>query len=426
MSHTKEDISKRTDTIIGRILIVSFLLKVFRSLWHAYAGDLNSWWYSEFLINYQGGFVRRGLFGEGLYQLSMLSPFPLKAFLFCFSFAVFFGVVIFFRRQFKKHGICWWLLLSPLFLNYTYDVVRKDYLLYAILIFIVYLLRPAAHDILRKSFACALVVLSLLIHEAFIFWGAMLYTILILTDQRHKVLNILLTIIPIVAVTIISLYKGTSITSHEIVTSWNTILPGQPLEYTADNSIGAIGWNSANAFYLHIRNNISTGGGGILLLPLLLIAAYYLFTNYMVFFYKSSTEDRNAKRLEISLLYPIFCMSLIPMLTVLSCDTARVFQYATISTFSAFLILPQQRVLGIFPIWYKKLIIRINSWLDYQFPPTKAIVVFLLLTLAVSCSHFNLSTSWCESVVGSIIYYALHIGAKFAELFLLPAGYALN
>ncbi len=427
LSHHQESTSKRTYTIIGFILIVSFLLNVSKYLWvAAYTWDLNSWGYSEFLINYQGGFVRRGLLGEGLYQLFIFSSFPLKDFLLCFCFLVFFGVVFFFYRQFKKHNICWWLLISPLFLNYTVDIVRKDYLLYAILICIAYLLRPAAHDIIRKIIACVLVVISLLLHEAFFFWGVVLYTILILTDQRHKALNVCLVLIPIVAVGITALFKGSVITQENIVASWNTILPGQPLEYTTDNSIGAIGWSTVSTFFLHLRYNLSTGCGGIVLLPLMLTAAYYLFTNYMVFFHKGTAEDRNAKRLEISLLYPIFCISLIPMLTILSCDTGRVFQYATISTFCTFLILPRQRILDIFPTWYKKIIIKFNSWLDLHFPPTKTVIIFLLLTLAVSPCMFKLDTSWCVSVVGSIISNCLHIVAKFAELFLLPEGYVLN
>ena len=208
--------------------------------------------------------------------------------------------------------------------------------------------------------------------------------------------------------------------AQAIISSWNAIIPAHPLVHIHDNSIGAIGWDTFHAFMFHLKHNVSPSlsGGGIILIPLLLSAAYYLFTNYMVYFSRGTAEERNAKRMEISLLYPVFCLTLIPMLTVLSCDTGRIFQYATITTFSAFLILPQQRVCGMFPGWYKTIIGRFNNWLDRRFPPTKTSLIFILLILAVNPYHFNLNGCWTESVIGSIISNCLNICAKLVKIFL--------
>ncbi len=416
-----ENEGRRLNIVIGIILITSFLLKiVFLVYTDVIGGSLNSYQYSEFLINYQGGFVRRGLFGETLYQIYRLSPFPIIESLGFFCFLMFGVVSVLFYYQFKKQNICWWLLLSPLFLNFTAYIVRKDYMLYAILIGIVFLLRPSSRDILNKSVACLLVIFSLFIHEAFIFWGFVLYAIILSTDKRHKLLNYSFIALPIVAVGVISFFKGSTEVAQAIISSWNAIIPAHPLVHIHDNSIGAIGWDTFHAFMFHLKHNVSPSlsGGGIILIPLLLSAAYYLFTNYMVYFSRGTAEERNAKRMEISLLYPVFCLTLIPMLTVLSCDTGRIFQYATITTFSAFLILPQQRVCGMFPGWYKTIIGRFNNWLDRRFPPTKTSLIFILLILAVNPYHFNLNGCWTESVIGSIISNCLNICAKLVKIFL--------
>lgn len=406
--------------VISIILITSFLLNFIQFIYDFIINmNLNSYSYSELFISFQGGFVRRGLVGEILYQTYQIFSFPVGKALVTFCCIIFIYVFYFFYSQFKKQNICWWLLLSPLFLNCTDNIVRKDYLLYAILIFIVCLLRKSSRNILGKCIACMLVVLALLIHEAFIFWGFVLYAIILLSDKRDKMLNYSLVAIPIVGFAILCYFKGTTDTAHAIVDSWNSILPGQPLEYTHYNAIGAIGWDAVHTFLVHLRWNLSpsTMYGGMLLIPLFLIAAYYFFTNYMLYFSKGTTEARNAKRMEISLLFPVFCISLIPMLTILSFDVGRVFQYATISTFCAFLILPQQKVFGMFPGWYKTIVGRVDNWLNGNFPPTKTIVIFMLLVFTVNQVPFDLNSSWSESVIGSIISNATLILHKLANIF---------
>lgn len=417
-----EVFNKRTITAISLILIVSFTLKLLVNFYyHALTWDLNRYGYSEFLINYQGGFVRRGLLGELLFYLYQFVSFPIHESILCFSYLVFIGVVIYFFHRFKTQKINWWLLLSPLFLNFTIYIVRKDYLLYAILIVILNLLRSSSHAIIKKTIACTLILFALFIHEAFLFWGFVIYALILLTDKRHKALNYLLVIIPIISSIIILFSKGNQEISQLIVSSWNSILPNSPLVIQHHNSIGAIGWDTLLTFIFHLKLNVSgaLGGGGIILIPLLLITAYYLFTNYVILFSNENLKIKTMRRKEISLLFPVLCITLIPMLTILSCDTGRIFQYATITTFSAILILPSKRILSIFPQWYNSIIDKINYWIDDMFPPTKTSLLFILIIIGISPASFNLNSSWCESVVGSIISNCLRIGVKLFKIMFL-------
>ena len=49
------------------ILSILALLRIFDN-----ALQLDAWQYGEWLINYQNGFVRRGLIGEGIYLISKI------------------------------------------------------------------------------------------------------------------------------------------------------------------------------------------------------------------------------------------------------------------------------------------------------------------------------------------------------------------
>lgn len=394
--------SKREYIVVSSLLLLSFLLKFFMIIRYLIEVDVNAWGYSEFFINFQNGFVRRGIVGELLFQSYKIHAFPIKTFILTGCIIIFFGLFFFFLRKFKQHNYCWWLLFSPLFLNFPVFIVRKDYLLYFFLIGIIYLLQSAHTSALKKTLAFFLISSGLFIHEAFIFYGGALYIMLMLSTKNNKYLNYIYVCLTIGILALLSIFKGNIDTAHTIIKSWNSILPDQPLIYQYYNSIGAIGWESRDTFLMHLKFNVGEENTGIIIRPIIAVMAYYMFTNFLIVFQESKNgiqEKKNA----ISLLYSSAIICLIPMLTILSCDTGRVFQYATVTTFSAFIILPNRRIVNMYPTWYKELIFRFNDWLDNFLPPNKGLMIILLLVLAVSDDHFSLYTSFRESVIGSLL-----------------------
>lgn len=401
--------SKREYMIVSFLILLSFTIKLLFNLKSHIHWDWQSYGYSEFLINFQGGFVRRGLIGEILLQLFKIHSYPLKAFIFFACYGVFFGLLIFFIRKFQQYKYCWWLLFSPLFFNFSIYIIRKDYILYAILIGVIYLLRSPST--VKKISACMLVSLGLFVHEAFLFWGFAVYSILMLSNRSGKILNYILVCIPFIIAIVLGIFNGSQDTPHTIISSWNSVLPESPLHYIRNNSIGAIGWDSLHTFKFHLRCNLSTGGSGIILLPLFCLIAYYFLTNFL-FVFKNNNHNDISQKLEISLLFSSLMICLIPMLTILSCDTGRIFQYATMATFSTFLILPKETVLCAYPKWYKKHIRNFNNWLNNFIPPNKGIMIIILLMFGISNAHFQLYSSWRQSVIGSIVYYTLLVCRK--------------
>ena len=57
-----------------QVIIIIIILTTFSQLikFYSFFLEYSAWQYSDWVINYQGGFVRRGLIGEILYQIQKL------------------------------------------------------------------------------------------------------------------------------------------------------------------------------------------------------------------------------------------------------------------------------------------------------------------------------------------------------------------
>ena len=99
--------------------------------------QLDAWQYGEWLINYQNGFVRRGLIGEGIYLISLILNNNLQiAFILGISFIVLFYYYLNYQliKNIKHNFITYFIIFSPLF--YLFFVViskigiKKELILY--------------------------------------------------------------------------------------------------------------------------------------------------------------------------------------------------------------------------------------------------------------------------------------------------------
>ena len=101
-------------------LLIFFVLlsifSIFRLIDNAM--QLDSWQYGEWLINYQSGFVRRGLIGEFLYLLSKIFNSNLQV-----TFILFLSAIVFFYyylnyqfiKNIKLNFINLLIIFSPIF-----------------------------------------------------------------------------------------------------------------------------------------------------------------------------------------------------------------------------------------------------------------------------------------------------------------------
>ena len=77
------------------LIFFSFLIVIINFFYFVKEQSLNQ--YSDWLINYQGGFVRRGLIGEIFYQLHKISLVRLDVIVFLF---ISFFYFIFYKKTF--------------------------------------------------------------------------------------------------------------------------------------------------------------------------------------------------------------------------------------------------------------------------------------------------------------------------------------
>ena len=123
-------------------LVIIFLLSVlFLSQKFLYPSD---WTTSEWLINYQGGFVRRGFIGEIIYRVHEFSGLNLRYLVFYFEIfllAIFFILIYNFFKKTYLNELSIFLFFCPIFLIYPLAenevLVRKEYLFFSI--YLIYL-----------------------------------------------------------------------------------------------------------------------------------------------------------------------------------------------------------------------------------------------------------------------------------------------
>lgn len=362
------------------------------------------------MINYEGGFVRRGMFGQLLFWLSKFTGFSPYWTIVIFCFLAYILVLIFMIKQFHKHKYIWWLMLSP-FLLCSFDTfIRKDYLCYIVLIAEIYYLRNGLKTNIQCWILALLSCLGIFLHEAFIFFGVPFVVIVILRSFKGYVKYL-----PILFIAVIFLlqcyFHGNNDICANIVDSWNNILPDKPLEHKHNNSIGALGWTTEYAFNYHLKRNFLFDGFlesypklAILWRIIFYILSYYFITNFLyVFKFKSDFDDLD--RWNVSALYLLLTLCMLPMFLFLSCDNGRLYQYLWIGTFVVVLLLKRQFVSNIFGDRILGISKYISDGFNNVVRPNKLILLVLLLCFAENLFKINPLAEFYNSPLGSIIYW---------------------
>lgn len=389
---------------------VSFLMVVYFAIRVVNAFTIqpyhNGFEFTEFLINFEGGFVRRGLLGQLLYEFCAatgLSPFPIIV---LFSGAVFGAVFLILAVKFRQRGLNWWILLSPFMLGFSFYIIRKDYLCYLLILGIFYLLSHRGDRVLSLLAVFATMIFGLFVHEGFIFFGVPIAAAIMLSDSRVRGLKIAGLSIVVLTFLVLAYYKGDMDVARAINGSWNNILPpGEQLEFSLKNSIGAIGWDTFNTMKFHIRQNfhaIGLGWIGVFFRPFFALATYYFIMNFSAAFITDKVKAERARRI-LSRLYLFSLVCLLPMFTVLSCDYGRLYQYAVIATYGACLMFPAER-LDFMPRFINAALDRFNGFLNRNIHPTKGLMVVLLLILCPSPAGFRV----VFAILGSVAFVDCH------------------
>lgn len=364
---------------------------------------------SDWLINYEAGFVRRGLDGQLLYWLYQLHPFsPILAVkhIVCVSSILLLMLTL---RVFSREG--WSLSVLPFcfcMLSILFLVeARRDtlMLLMAYGVFVCYRnvmrgKRKQTATMWLLAFA-ALSIVMILSHEASFFFT---YPIMMVYGWKRAIgRNVtlkrlaiwLLPFLPgLLAMVSVCLFKGNEHMAQAIWASWSDAFIHYPdgvnsAEYTFRHvglGVQALGWGTTATMKMHASINFlaqypvkELNWLSVLQTPTLLwtyFCAYYLTTRLNTVAISLYPIAKAQQQVRISNVLLVQFLALLPMLTVLSMDLGRPMAYCTLSSLFALHIFGD---LNIKPV--NRISEALQSWIErHRLNRTSVFLLIAVLT----------------------------------------------
>lgn len=224
----------------------------------------SSWQITEWLINYQGGFVRRGLPGQVILHVSDFLGIHANYMVILISLLAYVFLIIYLIIK-TRHKFAALLIISPIVMGapaYQDFIIRKDVL--GIIFFLVCLkiLFSKKKNIIKYFGLNLVAIIALLSHEAFFFFAIPAISVIIFqSDSRpndslfKRVSYVLAVLSPsLLAFCMCVVHKGDPIIAHAINLSWidlwKSIEPNACCFDKPNAAIDAIQWTTKQGLSL--------------------------------------------------------------------------------------------------------------------------------------------------------------------------------
>ncbi len=303
------------------------------ALW--YLGNYQEYSVSDWLINYEGGFVRRGLLGQLLWEAYQMFPFDVRKFVLSLPFAFSPLLLALLLRIFYKEKWSPVVLLSYCCFGATFlsSSIRRDYLM-LIMVYAIFLMASRWNSSCRKVYFYGTFLLSTI---AILCYEPIVFIIIPVFFFATKERLLVWLLIPVILVIFLS--KGSAETAQAIWQSWESLFKNYPFPSDANDSMGlgvqALGWEIVPTALFHLDMAYAGLEPSIMSIPLILYmlaGVYYLITHLNVAvlpFWKI----RNFSARVLSNVLIFHTIAMLPMLTFLSCDWGRNITFICVSTF---------------------------------------------------------------------------------------------
>lgn len=406
------------------LILISYFVK---SIIKGYSKE--SWGITEFLINYQGGFVRRGLLGEvilNVYNFTGLSPYITILLISCSAYI---ALNWFFIKSFLTKGYPIFILPFVFFLGNPIISdfwVRKDVLIILIFILTIYFATKKSNHYL--IFVNLFFITGLLIHESIGFFCTPILLLLLISKNnlvfkssnnliKSSIISIF-QIAPSIIIFVFVLYcKGSKYISNQIWNSWKLI--AFPIQANDDSqipsAIDALSWPLKQGLSLtwHTLKNFNGGIYAPMAWGLILLLIYYVLTNTSKLNFKilNYKPKDNFNKENISNILILQLISIIPLF-ILGWDYSRWVFYWVTSSFAIFLLVPEKELPFVFPKFIFTISTKVNDILDLLLSNSN----ILLLCILIGFSSFSWSLNSCINsnslviilrFISSILYYLL-------------------
>ena len=310
----------------------------------AYPFDFVRYEVSDWLINYQGGFVRRGLVGELLLTLEKIFPYNVRHAILgieIISYVLFFTVTF---RIFIKYR---WSLLAAMFpvacVTMSMSCYRRDFMMLCLCALTFYLffryLKEKRKPLL--AFSVAVMSLSVIVYEPVFF---VLVPVLALQywyacGERKWLKTALVFILPAACMLLSCIYRGNSAQADAIWQSWIPYMTADGYN-PADGMGGAVKFlklTNAEVFRMHLES--SFGDNVPLSVATLLIVitfAFFLCTHIPQTDGKNKTLACNVHKSKLGWILLFQLIIQLTLFTVLSIDYGRTLPMSLYTSFFLF------------------------------------------------------------------------------------------
>lgn len=362
MTSIRQFIQRHQTNLLRASFVVLVLYWVYAIYlrWHNLMGAFvySNFELDDWMINYEGGFVRRGLMGQLLYEIYQWHPYPVRnvviVVVIC-SLLSFMALVV--RLYIKEKWSVVSLVAIPFFgLAFSmFSVYRRDFVMLVAVYCVFYALKKYWEEGKWIWWLCiqCLAVLSILSHEATFFF--MLPIMMMVhwfklqrqgVDRYHAIRKMsVLFVLPLLAMGVCVVFKGNAEIVAAIWKSWEPCMNRYPLPgdiTLSNNGINALLWDTWDTFKMHMSVNFASVFWPefpiVRKLPFVLFG--YVCVYYLVL--KINTVDLQWNKLaafDETLLSNVLLLQfvfLLPMFTVLSCDINRVMTYWIFSSLFVF------------------------------------------------------------------------------------------
>lgn len=379
----------------------------------------------EFLINYQGGFVRRGLLGEILLKLCNYTSIEPHYIIFTVTALSFLLLSFYLLAKFKQKGYSLYILPLCFFLGTMIPefFLRKDSILMIFFILTVTLLGKKINTTHKLFLINLLIICTLLIHESFAFFTIPISTLLLSVNWKNEqnftksIIYAVASLIPsIIAFFILMNYVGNSEISNAITDSWLPLY-----NYKETFISGSIDYlmnaNLYDEISLTVNNNILSFDEQIfkgLVWPVIFIVIYYISANILTVFntVKGQLTDSDKNNLSSILIFQF--ISIIPLLIVAR-DYSRFIFYWVCSSYIIFILVKREKLSKLFYNRFDFVANKLNSFLLKILPLSKYSMTFLILFIGTSTYEFSVYQYYHTTLIYRL-FYTLSLPIKFAKV----------
>lgn len=307
---------------------------------------------SDWLINYEGGFVRRGLIGQMLLGMYQIVPFDVKTVIIAFDllwFGLFVGLMVNICR--KRQWSCLPFVFALALTNGGIPRVRRDYLI-MLAIYAIYYLYMRYQSKQQHGMLWASVLLTsvfILIYEPVFFLTIPVLCIMYFCslEQEHLFARLAKTVgvfaLPVITMALVCLLKGQAEQAQVIWQSWNDVFVRYPQAGgmpVIGEGVGFLGHGAKETVLEHLDMMYCVSRWWeptAVLAALLLLFCYPLF--YIMVTRVPGIDNaqhclrHNSNTADLSNVFLIQLVGMSPMLAGLSCDMMRNFPYILFTTY---------------------------------------------------------------------------------------------